>query len=99
MDCYEICSDYIDVIVDMSQVYGWDRKGRTVDDKQDNELSSPDAESVITLQNNGKPLYLREINRYDFFPFAIVIFLLTARRYLALVCIMKEGSVRKKSMV
>jgi Ras-related GTP-binding protein C/D len=63
MDNYEICSDYIDVIVDMSQVYGWDRHDRVIQDKKDDELGSPDAESVIILQNDGKPLYLREINR------------------------------------
>lgn len=52
---YEICSDYIDVILDVSEIYGYTRSG---EHKTDNEASS-----MIKL-NNGTILYLREINQY-----------------------------------
>ncbi|KAF8441893.1 Gtr1/RagA G protein conserved region-domain-containing protein [Kalaharituber pfeilii] len=51
---YEICSDYIDVIVDISEIYGY---------VHDQDGSAPEACSIIRLQN-GMVLYLREINKY-----------------------------------
>jgi len=83
---YEICSDYIDVIVDVSEIYGWDRPGKVIENGADEadgeeEMENPDAESVITLQNDSY-LYLREINKY-----------------LALICLMKEDSRGKKGLI
>lgn len=49
---YEICSDYIDVVADVTDIYGYDRK-----DKSGDETSS-----IIHL-SNGMVLYLREITR------------------------------------
>ncbi|KAI5801108.1 Gtr1/RagA G protein conserved region-domain-containing protein [Geopyxis carbonaria] len=51
---YEICSDYIDVIVDVSEIYGYEVN--SVD-------QNPEVSSVIRLQN-GMVLYLREINKF-----------------------------------
>src|SRR5690606_17271982 len=73
---YEICSDYIDVIVDVSEIYGYDRKFSeqeqakvppgTADSDASGaggaENSPPEAASLIRLQN-GMVLYLREINK------------------------------------
>ncbi|KAI9838083.1 MAG: GTP-binding protein gtr2 [Sarea resinae] len=65
---YEICSDYIDVIVDVSEIYGWDRPGKIEngeaeeEEDEDEELQNADAESIITLQNDSY-IYLREINK------------------------------------
>jgi Ras-related GTP-binding protein C/D len=59
MQSYEICSDYIDVIVDVSEIYGWDRPGRAT---EEDECNDQEAESVIRLQN-GMILYLKEINK------------------------------------
>ncbi|CAZ84608.1 unnamed protein product [Tuber melanosporum] len=56
MQSYEICSDYIDVIVDVSEIYGY-----LVDPLQ--EEATVEASSIIRLQN-GMVLYLREINKY-----------------------------------
>ncbi|KAI9818594.1 MAG: GTP-binding protein gtr2 [Thelocarpon impressellum] len=62
MPSYEVCSDYIDVIVDVSEIYGWDRPQEVLDDVW-REEALPDAESTILLYNN-RYIYLREINKY-----------------------------------
>lgn len=82
---YEICSDYIDVVVDVSEIYGWDRpdeNGHTDGDAE--ETGNNDAESLITMERKGNNyLYLREINKY-----------------LALICLMGEDSpAEKKALI
>ncbi|OMP83016.1 GTP-binding protein gtr2 [Diplodia seriata] len=82
---YEICSDYIDVVVDVSEIYGWDRpdeNGYTDGDVE--ETGNNDAESLITMERKGNNyLYLREINKY-----------------LALICLMGEDSpAEKKALI
>jgi len=59
MASYEICSDYIDVVVDIAEIYGWDRP-------DDDELDNQDAESQITTERGGHKiyLYLREMTRH-----------------------------------
>jgi len=65
---YEICSDYIDVIVDISELYGWapretDEEGNEIKELAD-ETVSADAESLITMERQGNNyLYLKEINK------------------------------------
>ncbi len=59
MRSYEVCSDYIDVIVDVSEVYGWDRPAKVVAEQEE---PCPDAESTILLME-GKYIYLREVNK------------------------------------
>ncbi|KAF2461813.1 Gtr1/RagA G protein conserved region-domain-containing protein [Lineolata rhizophorae] len=62
MASYEICSDYIDVIVDISEIYGWDRPE---EEDSGGESGNQDAESLIRLEKKGNNyLYLREINKY-----------------------------------
>lgn len=61
MPSYEVCSDYIDVIVDVSEVYGWDRPKKAL--VEGREEPCPDAESTILLME-GKYIYLREINKW-----------------------------------
>jgi len=86
---YEICSDYIDVIVDISEIYGYNRvpSGQVPDSGQlprsleDGEETSPEACSIIRLQN-GMVLYLREINKY-----------------LALICLMRKESIERQGLV
>ncbi|KAI8932818.1 hypothetical protein NX059_010304 [Plenodomus lindquistii] len=59
---YEICSDYIDVVIDVSEIYGWDRPDEEPDES---ETGNNDAESLITMEKkNSRYLYLREINKY-----------------------------------
>ncbi|KAK8210499.1 ras-related GTP-binding protein-like protein C [Phyllosticta capitalensis] len=63
---YEICSDYIDVVVDVSEIYGWDRPNDNghADDGESEETGNNDAESLITMERKGNNyLYLREINK------------------------------------
>jgi Ras-related GTP-binding protein C/D len=64
MPSYEVCSDYIDVIVDISEVYGWDRPKAALPEPR--EEPCPDAESTI-LCMEGKYIYLREINKFVLF--------------------------------
>ncbi|KAI9701154.1 MAG: hypothetical protein M1836_001823 [Candelina mexicana] len=60
MPSYEICSDYIDVIVDISEIYGSEEPDK---DDPGYGRANPDAESIISLQS-GNYLYLKEINKY-----------------------------------
>jgi len=62
---YEICSDYIDVIIDITEIYG----ARPEDQEDEGngvngEMGNGPAESLITLEKKGNYLYLREVHRY-----------------------------------
>lgn len=66
LQAYELCSDFVDVIVDLSEVYGWDRETR--DDgatSRAKDISAQNAESFVG-NIKGYNLYLREINTYVF---------------------------------
>lgn len=90
MPSYEICSDYIDVIVDVSEIYGWGRpaeyieqlEGEPWNKKLEDQVACKDAESAIVLTDMKRPIMLREVNKY-----------------LALVAIMREGSFEKMPLV
>ena len=58
---YEICSDFIDIIVDLSEVYGWDREKGVEDAEVSRARASQSAESFVS-NIKGYNLYLREIN-------------------------------------
>jgi len=53
---YELCSDMIDVVIDVSCIYG-------MQDDGDNLAYDSESASVIRL-SNGMVLYLREVNNY-----------------------------------
>eukprot|EP01130_Rhizamoeba_saxonica_P004472 TRINITY_DN1828_c0_g1_i2.p1 TRINITY_DN1828_c0_g1~~TRINITY_DN1828_c0_g1_i2.p1 ORF type:complete len:346 (+),score=61.92 TRINITY_DN1828_c0_g1_i2:343-1380(+) len=55
MQTYELCSDMIDVVIDISSIYGAKDEGTISHD--------PETQSIIKL-NNGTVLYLREVNRH-----------------------------------
>ncbi|CZT52937.1 probable Ras-like G protein RagC [Rhynchosporium secalis] len=88
MPSYEICSDYIDVIVDISEIYGWNRpatyieglEGPPWNKKIEDQVACKEAESAIVLTDGKRPIMLREVNKY-----------------LALVAVMREGSYGKIS--
>jgi len=90
MPSYEICSDYIDVIVDISEIYGWTRpksyieylEGPPWNKKLEDQVACKDAESCIVLSDGRKPILLREVNKY-----------------LALVAVLKEGAYGKMTAV
>lgn len=56
MQTYELCSDMIDVVIDVSCIYGLKGKGDVL-------AYDADSASVIKLSNNYV-LYLREVNKY-----------------------------------
>ncbi|KAH7160057.1 Gtr1/RagA G protein conserved region-domain-containing protein [Dactylonectria estremocensis] len=91
MASYEICSDYIDVIIDITEVYGtWQRsedgrrrlEGEPWSAPLDDQVGCPTAESCLVLHDGNKPIMLREVDRY-----------------LALVAIMKEDSYDSMPLV
>lgn len=90
MPSYELCSDFIDVIVDVSEIYGWTRPQSYIDQlegppwnkKLEDQIACKDAESVIVLADGRRPVILREVNKY-----------------LALVAVGREGSVGKMPQI
>lgn len=59
---YEICSDLIDVVVDIGELYGWPR-GKD-DQTEKLEFGNHACESMVTMEKKGHNyLYLREMNR------------------------------------
>lgn len=61
---YEVCSDYIDVVVDIKQIYGgWRREiGEEVDESL-KESSGVVGESLVTYDRSGDTyIYAREVN-------------------------------------
>lgn len=58
MACYEMCSDYIDVIVDISELYSWDHPARKRLGEQIQE-----AESHVVLHDQTM-IHLMEMNKY-----------------------------------
>jgi Ras-related GTP-binding protein C/D len=61
---YEVCSDYIDLVVDISEIYGWERPPDE-ESRWPKESGNDEAESLITTgPANNMYLYLREINKY-----------------------------------
>jgi Ras-related GTP-binding protein C/D len=65
---YEICSDYIDVIIDITEIYGSQHDDEEVTSAAERigweETGNGPAESLITLEKKGNYLYLREVHRY-----------------------------------
>lgn len=91
MASYEICSDYIDVMIDIIEVYGsWPRtdgyrerlESAQGGQKLEDQVACGLAESSIVLADANKPIMLREVGTY-----------------LALVAIMKEDSYDKMPLV
>ena len=91
MASYEICSDYIDVIIDITEVYGsWPRsdahrvklEGEPWNAPLESQVACSCAESCMLLHDSNRPIMLREVDRY-----------------LALVAIMKEDSYEKMPLV
>ncbi|KZZ94028.1 Gtr1/RagA GTP-binding family protein [Ascosphaera apis ARSEF 7405] len=57
MECYQMCSDYIDVIVDVSELYSWDHPGRQPVGDQ-----TEFAESHVVLHDKSM-IHLMEMNK------------------------------------
>ncbi|KAK3943006.1 GTP-binding protein gtr2 [Diplogelasinospora grovesii] len=91
MASYEICSDYVDVIIDFTEVYGsWPRSPQwrarleqpPWNQSLEDQVACEWAESGLVLSDAQRPIMLREVDRF-----------------LALVAIMKEGSYDKMPQI
>lgn len=89
MACYEMCSDYIDVIVDVSELYSWDHPERRPKGDQIQE-----AESHVVLHDDTM-IHLMEMNKYDPIPL-VWEQQLTEPRYLCLVSVIRNRESKEK---
>jgi Ras-related GTP-binding protein C/D len=72
MGSYEICSDFIDVIVDISEIYGYARPPEYVASLSagpdtrplPDQMGCKDAEACLVLKEGKRPILLREVNKY-----------------------------------
>ncbi|KAI4177311.1 MAG: hypothetical protein LQ348_005828 [Seirophora lacunosa] len=62
-DAYELCCDYVNAIMDLSDMYGWDRKQQQAPDARTKDICAHTAESMVSCVRNHT-LYLREINAF-----------------------------------
>ena len=60
MEVYEMCSDFIDVIVDTSELFGWMREGQA---GKPLGQQMDEVESTVTVHNDTM-IYLKEMNRF-----------------------------------
>ncbi|SMR62819.1 unnamed protein product [Zymoseptoria tritici ST99CH_3D1] len=82
---YEACADYVDVVVDVKQIYGWRTggKGKSGQGEEKEVESGSVGESLITYDGSGNTyVYAREVNEY-----------------LSLICVMGQGSTADKRVL
>ncbi len=80
---YELCSDLVDVVIDVSYIYGAHNSSGGSSGHNSNIVEPYDSESRSSIRlNSGLILYLREVGPC-----------------LALVCVMKEEYFAKRSLV
>ena len=62
---YEVCSDYVDVVVDIKALYGWQSSSSAGSRRNSKDAVEDDegiGESVITFERNGDTyIYAREV--------------------------------------
>ncbi|KAL8777176.1 MAG: hypothetical protein Q9213_007977 [Squamulea squamosa] len=67
LSSYELCSDFINAIMDMSDLYGWDREKASStsyhDDERAHEIGTQTAEAIV-CSARGNTVYLRELNAF-----------------------------------
>ncbi|KAL8767648.1 MAG: hypothetical protein Q9209_005907 [Squamulea sp. 1 TL-2023] len=67
LSSYELCSDFINAIMDMSDLYGWDRERAlsnwTNDDERAQDIVTQTAEAIV-CSARGNTVYLRELNAF-----------------------------------
>ena len=87
MQTYELCSDMIDVVIDISQIYGNsssvnnNQTGHSAVHTAHHQLDSSKSASIIKL-SNGSVLYLREVNKH-----------------LVLVCKLRQNAFKKSGLI
>ncbi|CAG8923107.1 unnamed protein product [Penicillium salamii] len=91
MACYEMCSDYIDVIVDISELYSWDHPSRKRLGEQIQE-----AESHVVLHDQTM-IHLMEMNKYVIcLAMHSLNILIENCRYLCLVSVIRNPEAKDK---
>jgi Ras-related GTP-binding protein C/D len=96
---YEVCSDYVDVIVDIKQIYGYEAR-QTADGSQQPESSTEMSfvgESMVTFDRTGDTyIYAREISEYVdtllFLSRSLTQLLTCVCSSLSLICLMGQGN-------
>ncbi|KAF2222632.1 ras-related GTP-binding protein-like protein C [Elsinoe ampelina] len=81
---YEVCSDLIDVVVDIGELYSWDRASEpSYIEEEKTDFGNEACESLVSMERRGQPyLYLREIDQF-----------------LALVCIMGDDNPMERKAI
>jgi Ras-related GTP-binding protein C/D len=107
MPSYEICSDYIDVVVDISEIYGWQRDPEYMASLEGEPWNKPlteqqgcrDAESCIVLRDGSADGRKNStgVKRGEIAGRPVI--LREVNKYLALVAVAREGSFSKMPVV
>lgn len=98
---YEACSDLIDVVVDVGELYGRDRSQDPDHEPEERtDFGNEGTEAQVTMERKGHNyLYLKEMNQYVQLLFVEYSTLMKSR-YLALICIMGDDNpMERKALV
>jgi Ras-related GTP-binding protein C/D len=81
---YELCSEMIDIVIDVSCIYGNEGRGVEGDAPPENarEVTSPQSSSASIRLSNGTVLVMREVNQF-----------------LALLCIIKDQKYERAGLL
>ena len=81
---YELCSEMIDIVIDVSCIYGNEGRGVEGDTPPENarEVTSPHSSSASIRLSNGTVLVMREVNQF-----------------LALLCIIKDQKYERAGLL
>lgn len=83
MQSYELCCDMIDVVIDVSCIYGDEGEFNFNSESRPKDENAFNTESSATIKlNNGTVMYLREVTKF-----------------LALVCILREESFDRQGLI
>ncbi|KAL8817818.1 MAG: hypothetical protein Q9223_003427 [Gallowayella weberi] len=61
LSTYELCSDFINAIMDISDIYGWRRNQPSEPSARDKDIAAQTAEAIV-CGAKGYTVYLRELN-------------------------------------
>lgn len=97
---YEICSDYIDVIVDVSEIYGYDREAVKKTDDKNNAADGSDAgcTAAATVPATDQAV-TPEVSSVIRLQNGMVLYLREINKFLALICLMRKESIERQGLV
>ena len=79
---FELASDMLDVVVDVSCIYGQADEGGGAEGAEEDDGAFDDRSASIIQLSNGLVLYMRHVSRF-----------------LALVCLMRQGNLERKGLI